>query len=354
MKIRVLVVDDSVIVRRLLSDLISKEPDMEVVGQGKNGREAVELAQALRPDVITLDIEMPLMDGLSALREIQRVYPRAKVIMFSSLTEEGAKETIEALSLGAFDFVTKPSTASLSQSIERIRTELLPKIRAAASKPSVKLPPRPAPILPKKPLFPKPLRPPLYQVVGIGVSTGGPRALMEVIPRLPAHFPAPVLVVQHMPPLFTTQLARRLNQVSPLKVKEAQQGEPVFKGTVYLAPGDYHMEVKVSGKTKNIYLHQGPPENGCRPAVDPLFRSLAQVYNGGVVGVILTGMGQDGSQGARKIKEKGGVIIAQDEKTSTVYGMPRAVVEAGLADYVLPLSEIPLKLQEIFLRKGTR
>ncbi len=349
--IRVLIVDDSPVVRRLLAEVLSKEPDIEVVGQAKDGREAVELARALRPDVITLDVEMPVMDGLSALKEIRRLVPRTKVIMFSSLTEKGAKETIEALSLGAFDFVTKPKGGALTDSLHRIKEELIPKIRAAV--PAARPPVLPRP--PKPPTFKPPvIRPGVFSVVGIGVSTGGPRALLDVIPRLPSTFPVPILIVQHMPPMFTAQLAQNLDRQSSLRVKEAQNGELVQKGVVYIAPGDYHMEVKASGRVKHIFLHQGPPENGCRPAVDPLFRSLAEVYGGAVVGVVLTGMGHDGREGARKIKEKGGLVIAQDEKTSTVYGMPRAVVEAGLADFVLPLPEIPLKLQEIFLRKGVR
>ncbi len=359
-RIKVLVVDDSPILRKLITQALREDREIEVVGTASNGKEAVEKAPRLRPDVITLDIEMPIMDGLTALEKLRRIYPKARVIMFSSLTEKGAKETIKALSLGAFDFVTKPSTRSLTESIKKIQEELIPKIKTAAPRrvPSPIRPPvgRAAPIRPAAPKVPPrrvPTRPLVgkKEVVAIGVSTGGPKALAEVIPRLPANFPVPILIVQHMPPIFTAQLAQRLDQLSALKVVEAGEGNPLAPGKVFIAPGDFHMEVKVRGGAKVIHLHKGPPENSCRPAVDVLFRSVAQVFGGKSVGVILTGMGHDGLAGAKLMKEQGALIIAQDEATSVVYGMPRAVVEAGLADYVLPLGEIPNFLQKIFLQR---
>ncbi len=343
-KIRVLVVDDSAIIRKLLVDILKKDPQIEVVDTAKNGKEAIEKAKVLRPDVITLDIEMPIMDGLSALKVLRREVPQTKVIMFSSLTQEGAKATIEALSLGAFDFVPKPSTKSFLESIKKIETELIPKIKSAV----------PA-LLPSRPLT-KPLpsikskiiKKGYYKALGIGVSTGGPQTLMQIIPKLPANFPVPILIVQHMPPLFTKQLAERLDQLSTLRVKEAEQGEPVKKGMVFIAPGDFHMEVKKVANGEEIFLHKGPPRNFCRPAVDELFESMADVYADKTVALVLTGMGRDGEEGARKIKEKGGLVLAQDEKSSVVFGMPRAVIEAGLADEVLNLTQIPQRLKEIF------
>ncbi len=354
-RIKVLVVDDSPVLRKLITEALRADREIEVVGTASNGKEAVEKAPRLRPDVITLDIEMPIMDGLTALEKLRKVYPKARVIMFSSLTEKGAKETIKALSLGAFDFVTKPSSRSIAESIKRIQEELIPKIKSAAprpvlrpQRPSLPAKPRPAPSRPFS------SRPPLAgkrEVVAIGVSTGGPKALAEIIPRLPANFPVPILIVQHMPPIFTAQLAQRLDQLSSLKVLEAGEGNPLTPGKVFIAPGDKHMEVKTIGTSKVIHLHKGPPENSCRPAVDVLFRSVAKVYGGRSVGIILTGMGQDGLAGAKLMKEKGAIIVAQDEATSVVYGMPRAVVEAGIADYVLPLGEIPNFLQKLFLQR---
>ncbi len=342
-KIRVLVVDDSAIMRKLLVDILKKDPQIEVVDTAKNGKEAIEKAKLLKPDVITLDIEMPVMDGLSALKILRKEVPQTKVIMFSSLTQAGAKATIEALSLGAFDFVPKPSTKSFLESMKKIETELLPKIKSAV--PAI-LPPRPLkrPIPSIKPKIKKGY----YKALGIGVSTGGPQTLMQIIPKLPANFPVPILIVQHMPPLFTKQLAERLDQLSMLRVKEAEQGEPVRKGVVFIAPGDFHMEVKKVVSGEEIFLHKGPPRNFCRPAVDELFESMADVYEDKTVALVLTGMGRDGEEGARKIKEKGGLVLAQDEKSCVVFGMPRAVIEAGLADEVLNLTQIPQRLKEIF------
>jgi len=339
-KIRILIVDDSAIMRKLITDILKKDPQLEIVGQASTGKEAIEKAKILKPEVITLDIEMPEMDGLTALKFLKKEVPNAKVIMFSSLTQEGAKATIEALSLGAFDFVPKPSTKSFLESVKKIEEDLLPKIKSAAEGVKTR-----SLILPK---LPTKIRSGLYRVLGIGVSTGGPQTLSEIFKNLPQNFYVPILIVQHMPPLFTKQLADRLNKISPLQVKEAEDGEPVKEGVAYLAPGDYHMEVKRENNSKVIRLHQGPPRNNCRPAVDVLFESLAEVYNGSALGLVLTGMGRDGEEGARRIKQKGGAILAQDAQSSVVFGMPRAVIESGLADEVLNLAEIPKRLREIF------
>ncbi|WP_456431142.1 protein-glutamate methylesterase/protein-glutamine glutaminase [Thermosulfuriphilus sp.] len=363
MKIRVLVVDDSAVFRRILSEALSSDPEIEVVGSAANGKLALDKIVRLRPDVVVLDVEMPVMDGLTTLGELRRRFPQVGAIMFSSLTEKGARVTIEALARGAFDFVPKPAkSGSFEESVIRIKEELIPKIKAYAQRkrprfrtPS-RLPAQPSPAAPRPTLArraPAISVPSLAsmrrrEVVAIGVSTGGPNALAEVIPQLPVNFPAPVLIVQHMPAFFTTQLALRLDQSSKLKVVEAQAGMPVVAGRVYIAPGDFHMEVRETGGVKTIYLHKGPPENSCRPAVDVLFRSVANVYDGRSVAVIMTGMGKDGFKGCQVIKEAGGYIIAQDEATSVVWGMPKFVAEAGLADQVLPLQEIPRTLTEIF------
>lgn len=340
-KIRVLVVDDSAIMRKLITDILKKDPQIEVVGYAVNGKEALEKARQLKPDVITLDIEMPEMDGLTALKYLKEEKSSAKVIMFSSLTQEGAKATIEALSLGAYDFVPKPSSKSFLESVKKIEEELIPKIKNAKPSQDTKV------ITPF--LLPQiKLRGGIYRALGIGVSTGGPQTLMEIFKKFPPKFPFPIFIVQHMPPLFTKQLANRLDRESPIRVKEAEQGEIVQEGVAYIAPGDYHMEVILDNKTKKIHLHQGPPRNNCRPAVDVLFESLAKVYNGTCLVMVLTGMGKDGLEGARKIKEKGGAVIAQDAQSSVVFGMPRAVIEAKLADEVLSLSDIPRRIRELF------
>jgi len=338
----VLIVDDSAIMRKLITDILKKDPDIEVVGQASNGREAIEKAKQLKPEVITLDIEMPEMDGLTALSILKKELPNSKIIMFSSLTQEGAKATLEALAKGAFDFVPKPSTKSFLESVKKIENELIPKIKAAGDLPEHKI---------CRTFFQATkakLRAGLYKVLGIGVSTGGPQTLLEIFREMPANFPAPILIVQHMPPLFTKQLAERLDKVTPLKVKEAEDGEPVREGFVYIAPGDYHMTVSAENREKRIRLNQGPPVNNCRPAVDVLFNSLAEVYNGTCLALVLTGMGKDGAEGAKKIKAKGGAVLAQDAKSSVVFGMPRAVIEAGVADEILNLSEISKRLKELF------
>lgn len=340
-KIKVLVVEDSPIMRKLITDILKNDPEIEVIDTAKTGKEAIEKAKSLKPDVITLDIEMPEMDGISALKILKKETPQTKVIMFSSLTQEGAKATIECLSLGAYDFVPKPSTKSFYESIKKIEQDLIPKVKSIIPLERIKFIYKAPHITPK-------IKKGIYKICGIGVSTGGPQTLIKIIPELPPNFPAPVLIVQHMPPIFTKQLAERLNSLSRLRVKEAEEGELIKDGVIYIAPGDYHMEVKKENALVKIKLHQGPPRNFCRPSVDELFESLAEVYNGNTLVLILTGMGSDGKEGAKKIKEKGGVVLAQDAESSVVFGMPKAVIEEGLADEVVNLSKIPERLKDLF------
>jgi two-component system chemotaxis response regulator CheB len=302
----------------------------------------------LNPDVLTLDIEMPEMDGLEMLRSIRGQYPQLRVIMFSTLTARGAAITLEALTLGADDYVAKVSNeGSLDRSMDRLREEMIPKIKQFFSLPresSAAVRPQPA-IVPVTPPAP-PLRSVLQgvkvrpKVVVIGVSTGGPTALGLILPDFPAGFPLPILVVQHMPPLFTKLLAERLHSTCHLPVEEAQQGRSVEPGKILIAPGDFHLKVTASGGEVRVLLDQSPQQNSCRPAVDALFSSIGEVYGGATVAVILTGMGHDGLRGTEILKAQGASILAQDEDSSVVWGMPGAVVNAGLADRVLPLDQV--------------
>lgn len=347
-RIRVLVVDDSVVIRRLVTHALESDPLIEVVGAAANGAIALQRIEQLNPDVLTLDIEMPEMDGLELLRRLRGRYPQMRIIMFSTLTERGAAVTFEALALGADDYVPKASNAgSLDVSLERLRSELIPKIKQFFV---TAAPPAPASREPALGVAMRPdgaFRP---QVVAIGVSTGGPAALGRLVPALPADFPLPVLIVQHMPPLFTRLLAERLDAASPLTVKEAAQGEPVEPGKVLIAPGDYHLKVGREGATVRVVLEQSPPLNSCRPAVDALFSALADVYGGAVLAVVLTGMGYDGLRGAELLKAAGARLLAQDEATSVVWGMPGAVVSAGLADRVVPLDQMAAEITRLARR----
>lgn len=343
-KINILVVDDSLMVRRLVTEEINLQTDMQVVGVAANGRAALEQAATLQPDLITLDIEMPEMDGLAALSHLRESHPKTPVIMFSSLTELGAAATLEALSRGASDFFAKPQgSGGLEASRKVIRAELIPAIRALGARKQVSplLPPKaaaaPPPSRDKKPSGP-------IEIVAIGASTGGPNALAEVFAALPANLPTPIVVVQHMPPMFTQLLSERLGKVSKIPTAEAKPGMELHAGRAYVAPGDFHFVVSREGSRVVAAIHQELPENACRPAVDPLFRSVAAVYGANCLGIILTGMGQDGLRGSEAIVAAGGAIIAQDEATSIVWGMPGAVARAGLANAVLPLSSIAAEI----------
>jgi two-component system chemotaxis response regulator CheB len=344
-KIRVLVVDDSVVIRQLVCHALAEDPEIEVVGVAANGRIALTRIPQLNPDIITLDIEMPELDGLGMLKELRRRDRVIPVVMFSTLTERGASATFEALSLGADDYVTKASNAgSLDVSLANLRHELVPKIRQFFDFVQTQ-PLRQAPShLTVVPASSHSQR----LAVGIGVSTGGPAALAKVVPQFPAAFPVPIFLVQHMPPLFTRLLAERLDTLTPLEVREGVDGEIAQAGRIYVAPGDRHMRVVNSGLGPTIALDQGPPLNSCRPAVDALFNSLADVYGAGVVAAVLTGMGHDGMTGAERLAARGAYILAQDEDTSVVWGMPGSVVSAGVVNQILPLdSVVPAILREV-------
>lgn len=360
-KIRVMIVDDAVVVRHVLKDTLSKDAELEIVGTCIDGQDALDKLSEYNPDVVILDIEMPRMTGLETLPEIKKRSPQTSVIMFSTLTSRGATATLDALVAGADDYVTKPSnTGSMVGAMERINIELIPKIkglaekrqarqRAAFSAPAISKPAT-APATPAtKPAAKMPTTRP--QILCIAVSTGGPNALAELIPHLPADLAVPVVIVQHIPPVFSKALADRLHVKSPLDVAEGEAGAVIRPGQVWIAPGDFHMTVERHATSVSLQLNQAPPENSCRPAADVLFRSVAHVYGAATLGLVLTGMGYDGKKGAEEIVRQGGHVIAQDEASSVVWGMPGAVAETGIAEEVLPLNKIA---QAIVARVGTK
>lgn len=338
-KIRVLVVDDSALVRRLVTTALSGAADIEVAGVARDGLEAVRMVDELRPDVVTLDIEMPNLDGLGALTRIRDKHARLPVIMFSTLTERGATATLDALSRGASDYVTKPSnTGQIADGIAAVRDQLVPRIRALAGLRKL-TPGAGGPVVRReRPVSAPPAGP--VSALLIGCSTGGPDALARLLPRLPGDLGIPVLVVQHMPPVFTAMLAQRLDKVSQLSVREATEGDEVRPGEVLIAPGDFHLRVRRGAGAVRVTLDQGPQENFCRPAVDVMFRSALEVWGGSALATVLTGMGQDGLAGARLLAGAGARVLAQDEDSSVVWGMPGAVASAGIADDVLPLEAL--------------
>jgi two-component system, chemotaxis family, protein-glutamate methylesterase/glutaminase len=352
-KIRILVVDDAVVFRRMVAEELSSDPALEVVGTAANGRIALARMSQVSPDVVILDIEMPEMDGLATLAELRKTYPRLPVIMFSALTERGAEATLDALALGATDYFTKPANAGgLEASLDVIREQLIPEIKALFAstrrKTGASAEPGPTGVPPtsagRQPDGQAPRRPGAQpgpvQVLAIGTSTGGPNALADVLGRLPADFPVPIVIVQHMPPMFTRLLAERLSAQFPIRVQEGSSRSLLQPGHAWIAPGDHHMIVVRDNQQVRVLLHQDPPENSCRPAVDVLLRSVARTFGPNSLTVILTGMGRDGLRGCEAVREAGGQILVQDEVTSVVWGMPGHVARAGLADRVLPLSLI--------------
>lgn len=371
MNLRVLVVDDSILFRRALSDALATFPGVTVVGSASNGKQALEKAREFKPDLMTLDLEMPEMGGLDVLDALRQSGSKVTVIVVSALTREGGFLTMRALEKGAFDFITKPDAASGDQSREAIRKELTPRLsaislRSAAaglSRPTTP-PYRVAPAAPHPPSprsapaakapetslsgiasrMSRLVTPNRPEMVLIGVSTGGPNALATLLPALPKDLGVPIFIVQHMPPLFTQSLAESLAMKCSLGVREASHGEACRPNTVYIAPGGRQMRVAAANGCLAIQLTDDPPENNCRPAVDYLFRSVASNFPGKAMAVILTGMGSDGTLGLRLLKRHGAFVIAQNEASCVVYGMPKAAVEAGVTDVVLPLDAIAAKI----------
>lgn len=346
-QLRAIVIDDSIVYRSQLIEAFSTLPDVRVVGFASDGKTGLEKIQQYKPDLVTLDIEMPVLNGIETLTILKRDYPSIKVIMVSSLTKDGSRETIKALELGALDFITKPDLATVEQNktvlhdqLERIIANLI----AAAKEPSRPVIQQPViSIIDKVKALPA--------IIGIGSSTGGPKALSIMLPQFPSDFPVPVVITQHMPPLFTASLAESLNSKGPLKVVEARNGDQLKKGTVYIAPGGHQMGIQLSpdGMTKEIILTDDPPENFCKPAVDYLFRSIARMYKDRAVGVILTGMGKDGALGLSMMKKFGAGTIAQNEQTCTVFGMPKEAIQTGAVDTILPIDKIASEIASIFV-----
>ncbi len=354
---RILIVEDSAVMRNLLRTVISSDVHLEVAGTAADGASALTFLAGERPDLVLLDVEMPVMDGLATLRQMRSRGIRVPVIMCSSLTRRGARVTIDALACGASDYVANPTgQAGRDAAIKALAQELIPKILALTSAAQTRLPVAGIPAI-AAPFSAGLLNPVLRvvpavvpSVVVIGVSTGGPAALEVLLPALPARFPLPVLIVQHMPELFTRLMSERLNGHCALSVHEACEGEPVCRGKIVIARGNWHLEIRSQASASalpTMHLHQGPLENHCRPAVDVLFRSAAKTFGPGVLAVVLTGMGYDGLIGARMIRQQGGCVLAQDQATSTVWGMPGAVVNAGLADKIVSLDAMASEIVKL-------
>lgn len=348
--IRALVVDDSALYRKFVSSVLTEIPGVDVIGTASNGRVGLEKIESLKPDLITLDQEMPELDGLGLLRDLSVRNIQVATIMISSMTDDGAKTTNTALQLGAFDFVLKPAGKGPEESRQQLKADLTPKIQAfvasiqrktsrACTVPARQVTTRGESAIDRMVKSVGSIRQP-PKIVGIGVSTGGPAALNRMLPRLPGDFPCPIVMVQHMPPKFTKSLADDLNRLCALEVREASEGMIAEPGQILIAPGGSHMRIAKLGGKAIVQITDDPPERNCKPAVDYLFRSIAHTYGERSVGVILTGMGDDGTLGCKLLKRKGAKIITQDEASCVVYGMPRSVFEAGLSDEVASLENM--------------
>lgn len=344
-EIKVMVVDDSALMRRIISEMLGKEADIEVIDTAKNGAELLEKLEKEKPHVITLDVQMPIMNGLDALKELKKREINIPVIVLSSVSEKDTQLTMECLARGAFDFIPKPS-GQISLDINKVHDFLLEKIRLAFNQKKLKNEAEKIPIsmIKDNMSITKEKMRKRFEAVVIAASTGGPKALFTVITALPQYIGVPVLVVQHMPAGFTKAFADRVNDNSDIKVVEAKDGDVVVKDTVYIAPGGFHMEIWEDGK---IHLNQEPSMHGVRPAADKLFFSAAKVYKGNLISAVLTGMGKDGAMGTEKIKNAGGVTLAEHSSTCTIYGMPKAAFETGMVDEMLPLQDIPIQIVKL-------
>ncbi|MDY7229811.1 protein-glutamate methylesterase/protein-glutamine glutaminase [Hyalangium rubrum] len=346
--IRILVADNSAVARREISQMLGADPDLDVVATASTGRITLERVGQLHPDVLVLELAIPDLSGMDVLKALRKQAPSLPVLVFSALTESAGNLTLDALALGASDYITKPSSGG-TPVLERAREQLIAKIKAlharSRQEPQPAIAPRGIPEPPKvQPRLPR------VAVVAIGASTGGPNMLTEVLSEFPADFPVPVLITQHMPPVFTKLFAERLNTVCRLQVREATPGEMVRAGQIWIAPGDYHLTVVRDGPMVRLATHQGPPENSCRPAVDVLFRSAATVYGSGVLAVVMTGMGQDGLKGCQAVNQVSGQLMVQDPNTCIIGSMPRAVIQAGLSPQVVPLHDLGAEI----VRRATR
>ncbi|MDT8716683.1 chemotaxis response regulator protein-glutamate methylesterase [Clostridium sp. 19966] len=348
-EIKVMVVDDSALMRRIISEMLSNEADIEVIGTAKNGAELLEKLESEKPHVITLDVQMPIMNGIDALKELKKKGINIPVIVLSSVSERDTKLTMECLAGGAFDFIPKPS-GEISLDINKVRDLLIEKIRLAYNQKKLKIEADKIPVSVIKENINTNISQKIrknFEAIVIAASTGGPKALFTVITALPKHIGVPVFVVQHMPAGFTKAFAERVNDNSDINVVEAKDGENVVADTVYIAPGGFHMEV---WDDKKIHLNQEPSMHGVRPAADKLFFSAAKVYQGSLISAVLTGMGKDGAMGTAEIKKSGGVTLAEHSSTCTIYGMPKAAFETGMVDEMLPLQDIPIQVVKLLKR----
>ncbi|MDQ0159074.1 protein-glutamate methylesterase/protein-glutamine glutaminase [Alkalibacillus salilacus] len=350
-KKKVLVIDDSAFMRKVISDIINNDSSLEAIGTARNGEDGLKKVKQLKPDVVTLDIEMPVMDGLTALKHIMDNHP-TPVIMLSSLTYEGAESTITALQYGAVDFINKTS-GSISLDLSQKSAEICEKVKDAANAKlhkSIDLSPEATPgeLTINRNQSSKNFQHEQTLVV-VGVSTGGPKALQELLSRIPSSFSCPILIVQHMPAQFTRSLAERLDRLSEISVKEVRHGELLKKGHAYIAPGDYHFEVKSIGRSLAAIIEQTPAVNGHRPSVNRLFQSVASISHMNKVAVVLTGMGNDGTEGAKFLKEQDAstYLIAESKETAVIYGMPKSIVEQANPNLIKPINEMADAIVEI-------